>query len=128
MNYNFLKWILPITLLALTAHAADVAGNWSGAIIIDDSGGKIEVPIDLSLEQRAGALSGKIGRSKDAERVEIRNAKVDGDKVTFESSSNEHSSAMTFSLTVQGEQMSGEMKGVAQGNDIVAKVSLSRVK
>jgi len=128
MKYNFVKWILPITLMAWTAHAADVAGKWSGAIIIDDSGGKIEVPIDLSLEQKAGALSGKIGRTQDAERVEIRNAKVDGDKVTFESSSNEHSSAMTFSLTVQGEQMRGEMKGVAQGNDIVAKVSLSRVK
>jgi hypothetical protein len=128
MKYNFVKWILPITLLALTAHAADVAGKWSGAIIIDDSGGKIEVPIDLSLEQKAGTLSGKIGRSQEAEHVEIRNAKVEGDKVTFESSSNEHSSAMTFSLTVQGEQMRGEMRGVAQGNDIVAKVSLSRVK
>ena len=96
--------------------------------MIDDSGGKIEVPIDLSLEQKAGALSGKIGRSRDAESVEIRNAKVEGDKLTFESSSTESSAVMTFTLTVQGEQMRGEMKGVAQGNDIVAKVSLSRVK
>jgi hypothetical protein len=128
MNYKLLKRILPIALLALTAHAADVAGKWSGAIVIDDSGGKIEVPIELSLEQKAGALSGKIGGSRDAESVEIRNAKVEGDKLTFESSSTESSAAMTFSLTVQGEQMRGEMKGVAQGNDIVAKVSLSRVK
>jgi hypothetical protein len=128
MNYKLLKWILPIALLALSAHGANVAGKWSGTIVIDDSGGKIEVPIELSLEQKAGALSGKIGRSKDAESVEIRNAKVEGDKVTFESSSTETSAAMTFTLTVQGEQMRGEMKGVAQGNDIVAKVSLSRVK
>jgi hypothetical protein len=128
MIYRLLKWILPIALLALTAQAADVAGKWSGAIVIDDSGGKIEVPIDLSLEQKAGALSGKIGRSKDAESVEIRNVKVEGDKLTFESSSTESSAVMTFTLTVQGEQMRGEMKGVAQGNDIVAKVSLSRVK
>ena len=128
MNFKLLKWILPIALLALTANAADVAGKWSGAIVIDDSGGKIEVPIDLSLEQKAGSLSGKIGRSRDAESVEIRNAKVEGDKLTFESSSTESSAVMTFTLTVQGEQMRGEMKGVAQGNDIVAKVSLSRVK
>jgi len=128
MNYKLLKWILPIALLALSAHGANVAGKWSGTIVIDDSGGKIEVPIELSLEQKAGALSGKIGRSKDAESVEIRNAKVEGDKLTFESSSTETSAAMTFTLTVQGEQMRGEMKGVAQGNDIVAKVSLSRVK
>ena len=126
--HKHLKWILPITLLALTAHGADIAGKWSGTIVIDDSGGKIEVPIDLALEQKAGALSGKIGRSQDAERVEIRNAKVDGDKLTFESSSTEHSSSMKFTLTVQGEQMQGEMRGVAQGNDIVAKVSFSRAK
>src|ERR1700730_17979754 len=100
--HKHLKWVLPITLLALTAHGADIAGKWSGTIVIDDSGGKIEVPIDLALEQNAGALSGKIGRSQDAERVEIRNAKVDGDKLTFESSPHENSSAMTFSLTVQG--------------------------
>jgi hypothetical protein len=128
MNYKLLKRILSIALLALTANAADVAGKWSGNLVIDDSGGKIEVPIDLSLEQKAGGLSGRIGRSKDAESVEIRNAKVDGDKLTFESSSTETSSAMTFSLTVQGERMRGEMRGVAQGNDIVAKVTLSRVK
>ncbi len=48
--------------------------------------------------------------------------------MTFESSSAEHSSSMKFTLTVQGEQMQGEMRGVAQGNDIVAKVSFSRVK
>ena len=35
---------------------------------------------------------------------------------------------MRFSLKVQGEQMEGEMKGVADGNDIVAKVTFSRVK
>jgi hypothetical protein len=35
---------------------------------------------------------------------------------------------MKFSLTIQGEQMLGEMKGAAQGNDIVAKVTFSRVK
>ena len=126
--HKHLKWILPVTLLALTAHGADIAGKWSGLIVVDDSGSKIETPVDLYLEQKAGALTGKIGRSDHAESVEIRNAKVEGDKVTFESSSTEASASMKFTLTVQGEQMQGEMRGVAQGNDIVAKVSFSRVK
>src|SRR5579859_7164376 len=128
MRHKLLKWILPITLLALTAHAADIAGKWSGIIEIDASGGKIETPVDLYLEQKAGALTGKIGRRDDPESVEIRNAKLEGDKVTFESSSTEASASMTFSLTVQGERMQGEMRGVAQGNEIVAKVTFSRVK
>lgn len=122
------NWIHLIALLSLTAQAANLAGKWSGIIVIDDSGGKIETPVELYLEQKGGALSGKIGRSKDPESVEIRNAKVEGDKVTFEASSNEASASMKFSLKVRGEQMSGEMKGAAQGSDIVAKVTLSRVK
>ena len=128
MRYKLLKWILPITLLALAAHAGDIAGKWSGIIEVDDSGGKIETPVDLYLEQKGGALTGKIGRRNDPESVEIRNARLEGDKVTFESSSTEASASMTFSLTVQGERMQGEMRGVAQGNEIVAKVSFSRVK
>jgi hypothetical protein len=123
-----LNWPILIALLALTAHGANLAGKWSGTIEIDDSGGKIQTPVELYLEQKGGALSGKIGRSKDPESVEIRNAKVEGDKVTFEASSTEASAAMKFSLTVRGEQMLGEMKGAAQGNDIVAKVTFSRVK
>jgi hypothetical protein len=128
MYRKLLKWILPITLLALTAHAANLAGKWTGIIVIDDSGGKIETPVELYLEQKAGTLSGKIGRSNNPESVEIRNAKVEGDKLTFESSSTEASASMTFSLTIQGERMQGEMRGVAQGNEIVAKVIFSRVK
>ena len=128
MHRKVLNWILPITLLALTASAANLAGKWSGIIEIDDSGGKIETPVELYLEQKAGTLSGKIGRSNNPESVEIRNAKVDGDKLTFDSSSTEASASMTFSLTIQGERMQGEMRGVAQGNEIVAKVTFSRVK
>jgi hypothetical protein len=125
---SLLKWILPLTLLALTAQAAGVAGKWSGLIVVDDSGGKIETPVELYLEQKAGAVSGKIGRRDNPETVEIRNAKMEGDKLTFQSSSTEASASMTFTLTVKGEEMRGEMRGVAQGNEIVAKVTFSRAK
>jgi hypothetical protein len=128
MHRKLLKLILPITLLALTAAAANLAGKWTGVIEINDSGGKIETPVELYLEQKAGTLSGKIGRTNNPESVEIRNAKVEGDKLTFDSSSIEASASMTFTLTIQGERMQGEMRGVSQGNEIVAKVSFSRVK
>lgn len=126
---KFVKLILPIVLLALAAWAGTIAGKWSGIIEIDEggSGGKIERPLELSLEQKEGVLSGRIGLSGDPEGVEIRNGKADGDKVTFEASSPESSAIMKFSLTLQGDEMHGEMRGVAAGNDLVAKVSLSRV-
>jgi hypothetical protein len=111
-----------------TAQQGNVAGKWSGLIVIDDAGGPIETPIELNLEQKGAALSGKIGRAGDQERVEIRNGKLEGGTVTFEAASMEASAAMKFSLTLQGEKLQGEMKGAAQGNDIVAKVTLSRAK
>ena len=124
------RFILPLILALLVAQAANMSGKWAGLIIIDDtaSGTKIETPVELHLEQRNGVLSGKISRENDPDKVEIRNAKVEGDRFTFEAASVETSSSMRFTLQVRGEQMQGEMKGGADGNDIVAKVSFSRVK
>jgi hypothetical protein len=79
------------------------------------------------LEQKNGALIGKIGLSSDTDGVEIRNGKVEGDEITFEASSPEVSAAMRFTLTIQGDRLRGEMKGTAAGNELKAKVSLSRV-
>jgi hypothetical protein len=127
---KFPRLILPVTLVMLAAQASNVSGKWSGLIIIDDtaSGTKIETPVELRLEQKDAVLSGKIGQKNDPNPVEIRNVKVEGDRLTFEAASLETSGSMRFSLKVQGEQMEGEMKGVADGNDIVAKVTFSRVK
>jgi hypothetical protein len=129
--YKASRWILPLLLFVivmLMAQTPSVAGKWAGLIEIDDGGSTIETSVELVLEQKDGQLSGKIGRTEDVERVEIRNAKIEGDKVTFDASSVEVMASMKFFLTVQGERMKGEMKGDAEGTDIVAKVSFSKVK
>jgi hypothetical protein len=125
---KFFKSIPAIMLLALAANAGNIAGKWSGIIEIDEggSGAKIERLLELTLEQKGAVLAGRIGLSGDSEGVEIRNGKAEGDRITFEASSPESSAIMKFSLTIQGDEMRGEMRGVAAGNDLVAKVSLSR--
>ena len=121
---------LLLGLSLLFAQSGSVSGKWKGSIIIDDSGSgtTIETPVELDLEQKGDALSGKIGRAGEQERVEIRNGKLEGGAVTFEASSVEASAAMKFSLTLKGEEMTGEMKGAADGNNIVAKVTFTRTK
>ena len=123
-------FFLPLALCVLAAQPSNLTGTWIGTVTIDDttSGTKIETRVELFLEQKDGVPSGKMGREHDPEKVEIRNAKVEGDTLTFEASSQETSSSMRFSLRVRGEQMQGDMKGAADGNDIVAKVSFSRAK
>ncbi len=122
------RFLLPFTLALLAAQASNLSGKWNGLIVIDDtaSGTKIETPVELRLEQKDGGLSGKIGQKNNSDQVEIRNAKLEGDRLTFEAASLETSGSMRFSLKVQGEHMEGDMKGVADGSEIVAKVSFSR--
>jgi hypothetical protein len=127
---KFPRFLLPVTLALLAVQASNLSGKWNGLIVIDDtaSGTKIETPVELHLEQNDGVLSGKIGQKNNPDRVEIRNAKIDQDRLTFEAASLETSGSMRFSLKVQGEHMEGDMKGVADGSEIVAKVSFSRAK
>lgn len=130
MSYRnkFLTLIFFLCLSVLIASPTNLSGKWSGMIEIDDSGSKIEQPVEMYLEQKNGALSGKIGRANDPESVEIRNAALQGDSLTFEASSVETAASMKFFLTIEGEKLNGEMKGAVAGNDIVAKVSFSRAK
>jgi hypothetical protein len=123
-------FIFLVAMWMLTAQAGNVTGKWTGIIEINDTGGdaKHQTPVELHLEQKDGALSGKIGRENDPGPVEIRNARIEGDRVTFEASSDETSTPMKFLLTIRGERMQGEMKGAAHGAEIAAKVSFSRVK
>ena len=125
-----LAWMAGSILLVPFGRTRATETATPGTVTIDDaaSGTKIETPVELHLEQKEGVLSGKMGREHDPDKVEIRNAKVEGDTLTFEASSQETSSSMRFSLKVRGEQMLGDMKGAADGNDIVAKVSLTRAK
>ncbi|HTM47958.1 MAG TPA: hypothetical protein VL285_04740 [Bryobacteraceae bacterium] len=127
---RFSRFLLPLALAALIASGLDLSGKWTGTIVIHDSasGTKIETPVELNLEQKGGVLSGKISRESDPEKVEIRNPRIEGDRFSFEASSEETQSSMRFSLKVQGETMQGDMKGAASGNDIVAKVSFTRMK
>jgi hypothetical protein len=112
----------------LVAGAGDLSGKWAGSIEIADSGsgGNITTPVRAVFEQKANLVSGKIGRREDEQSESIRNGRVEGAKVFFEVTSPETSGAMKFSLTLEGDQLRGEMKGVVDSGEIVGKVRLTR--
>ncbi|HLN00567.1 MAG TPA: hypothetical protein VK335_14870 [Bryobacteraceae bacterium] len=115
-------WILPC--LALVMSGADVSGKWSGTIDVEDAGASTEVHVELV--QKADTVSGKIGRTGGGDEGEIRNGKVDGQKISFEVVSAEHSTPFKFTLTLVNDRLEGEMKGSMDQGEIVGKVKLSR--
>jgi hypothetical protein len=115
-------WLLPC--LALLLSGADVSGKWSGTIDVEDAGNTTEVQVELV--QKAGTVSGKIGRTGGGDEGTIRNGKVDGEKVTFEVVSAQTTNPFKFTLTLVNDRLEGEMKGAMDEGEIVGKVKLNR--
>jgi len=115
-------WILPC--LALVMSGADVSGKWSGTIDVEDAGSTTEVKVELV--QKADTLTGKVGRSGGGDEGEIRNGKVDGQKISFELLSSYSTTPFKFTLMLVNDRLEGEMKGSLDQGEIVGKVKLSR--
>lgn len=122
-------WLLVAAAAAL--YGADVTGNWSGKVQITDptSGETITTPLKAQFEQTAEGVSGKIGRARDDELEQIRNAKLDGKTLVFDVQPPEATSPMKFSLVVvSDDQIEGEMKGAIESGSILGKVTLIRTR
>jgi hypothetical protein len=117
-------------LMCAFAWGADITGTWTGTIAVDDagSGTTITTQIHVDLQQQGTGVSGKIGRVEDAEAVPIKNAKMEGDTLSFEAASDETSGPMKFSLKIAGDRMEGTMKGSIDSGNINGKVKLTREK
>jgi hypothetical protein len=115
-------WILPC--LALVMSGADLSGKWAGTIDVEDSGSSTEVQVELV--QKASTVTGKMGRAGSGEESTIRNGKIDGTKVSFETVSPQFSTPFKFTLTLVDDHLEGQMKGSVDEGEIVGKVKLSR--
>jgi hypothetical protein len=70
---------LAILLAATPAFAADVDGKWSGTISVAGVG---DVPVAFEFKADGATLTGST-LSPDGMSVNIKDGKIDGDKVTF---------------------------------------------
>jgi hypothetical protein len=123
---------LPLLLIVTGAliFGADLTGRWTGTIAVDDtgSGTTITTQVHIELQQQGDGVSGKIGRVEDSDVVPIKNARMEGDTLSFEAASEETTGPMKFSLKIAGDHMEGTMKGSIDSGDIKGKVKLTRDK
>jgi len=126
INLSRLLTILVVSALSLCA--ADLTGKWAGTVEVKHDGESKTEPALVILKQTGMALTGS-GGPNESEQHEMRNGKVDGNKVTFEIALNEER-VMYFNLTATDDQIEGEVRAKAksgEGND-TARLSLKRAK
>jgi hypothetical protein len=71
--------VLAFLVAAAPAFAADVDGKWSGTISVDGAG---EFPVAFEFKADGTTLTGST-LSPDGMSVNIKDGKIDGDKITF---------------------------------------------
>lgn len=121
-----MKLFACMMLAAMTVIAADATGNWSGTMTFRKSDGtEGQGPALLVLKQEGSKLTGTAGPDA-GERHTIENGKVEDTALTFEVPNN--GTVMTFVLTQQGEEISGEITRERNGEKQVAKLALKREK
>lgn len=83
----------------------DIAGNWNYEIFVPG----MEITGVLTLKNEDGEVSGSMSMAQGEGAEEIRNAVLDGDVLTFESTATPGDAPMTisFELTIDGENLEG---------------------
>jgi len=120
--------LLPFLAVALYA---DVTGNWSGTVDVQDpgNGDKISTRVRAELIQNADTVTGKIGRVQDQQLESIRDGKLSGKALTFDVMPEEAKIPLKFTLTlVTDDRMEGDMNGAIDVGKISGKVVLTRSK
>jgi len=100
---SFAVVALAIIMIAFGLEAAEFGGVWKGSM--DTQGGQVEMTFAL---QPGPALAGVV-KSDQFGETPIKNAKVDGDKISFEI--NITFGTVTFEGTVTGDDMNLAVTG-----------------
>jgi len=119
-----MKYILLLTLAAVTLIAADATGNWTGTLTPSD-GAEEPGPALLVLKQVGNKLTGTAGPDANDQHA-IENGKVDGGKLTFEVPAG--GAVMRFSLRQEGEEIKGDIVREREGRQQTAKLAVKRDK
>ena len=105
--------------------AADLSGQWAGKTKLSIDGQVQEDTMHLSLKQSGDRVTGTAGPTPD-QQASIRNGKVDGNHVTFETPV--PGGVFQFDLTLEGDHLKGNIVANAQGQTIKATLDATRSK
>ncbi|MBZ5621748.1 MAG: hypothetical protein LAQ69_23920 [Acidobacteriia bacterium] len=123
-----MKKLMCSMLLAAFCLFADVnvTGKWTGSFDMSGPQGESKTTTALlDLKQNGKEITGTVGPNED-ERFAIQKGQLEGDKITLEV---EHDGgAIKFNLVVDGDHIKGEASGSHDGQNLKAKLDVTRAK
>ena len=117
-----MKYVLCVALAVAVLSGADATGTWVGTLTPEgaDGGG---LPARLVLKQDGQTLTGTAGPDAGEQRP-IENGKAENGKLTFDLPND--ASVMRFTLTQDGDTISGDVVREREGQTQKAKLAVKR--
>ena len=115
-----MKYVLLLTLTAVSLLAADATGTWTGTLTVN---GEEPGPAHLVLKQEGTKLTGTAGPQVDQQH-EIAAGKAEEGKITFELPHD--GGTMKFVLRQEGDEIKGDVTAEHGGETRTAKLVVSR--
>lgn len=120
-----IQFLAALFLSAALLHAADFSGQWAGKTKLSIDGQVQEDTMHLSLKQSGDRVTGSAGPAPD-QQATIRNGKVDGNRLTFETPV--PNGTFQFDLTLEDGHLKGNVVAIAQGQSFKATLDATRAK
>jgi hypothetical protein len=117
--------ILIILLAATVIPAADLSGQWTGTMekVKGGPAGPAVEEYHLTLQHNGDAITGAVGPK--GANWEIQNAKLSGQRLSFETSVAGGKFLVAFELDVNGDELNGAMQS-KRGPEITGKLHFKR--
>lgn len=118
------KLLVLAALWVAVAAGADVSGNWSGTFKANGADGEAGTAL-LILKQTGSEITGSIGPHADEQHT-ITKGKIDGDKISIESS--DGGMTIKLELVLTGDRLAGDVTANGEGRTMTAKLDVTRAK
>jgi hypothetical protein len=118
------KLLMLAALWVAAAAGADVTGKWSGTFKPegpDAEGGSAL----LILKQTGSEITGSVGPHENEQHA-ISKGKIEGDKITLEST--DGGMTIKLELVLTGDRIAGEATANGEGRTMKAKIDVTRAK
>ena len=121
------KLLILATLLVAVAAGADVSGKWSGTFKATNPDGEThDGTALLILKQTGSEITGSVGPHADEQHT-ITKGKIEGDKITLEST--DGGMTIKLELVLTGDRIAGDATANGEGGQTMkAKLDLTRAK
>ena len=122
LSPRYIVLVAGLLLTSCSLAAGNVTGKWVGVFhVLPQGGGPREDKAVLILKQQGEEVTGTLGETE-SKQMPLKKGKITGNSLKIEMEGN----PVVFTLTVDGDKLTGEIRDAHEESKVLARVDLKR--